>query len=285
MLLQKMNRGEKMSLAELMKKKEQLLDAHLNAQEIDLQGTGLHFSEMKLLKDVIQSEPSFLAYLEHPFIVEMLYRVGAVYMDAYAEEKIQAARYKGSDFEEGRNRSGKKTVQVAVLPSFVESFAYQSIDRDAHPTGFMPEETYSEAIETFQDTMVGFLQKRVVVKMFGNAAAEDISEQERRNVLAKEFIEAHLDVRSMHQRPLAIYPYNAEKVIQDVCHDSDFNVIVMGKNVYLSMQILDVDIFPHVNRFYLDENDINHGQVDFEINQISMFVFEKLKPLIRSVHP
>ncbi|RLB96967.1 MAG: hypothetical protein DRH90_24070 [Deltaproteobacteria bacterium] len=116
--------------------------------------------------------------------------------------------------------------------------------------------------------------------MFGDAVSEDSDEQKRRNALVKEFIEAHLDVRSMNQRPFVIYPGNAEKVIQDVCHDSDFNVIVLGRNVYLSMHILDVDTFPHVNRLYLDVSDIVHGQADYEISQISMFVFNKLKPLI-----
>ena len=66
------------------------------------------------------------------------------------------------------------------------------------------------------------------------------------------------------------------------CHDSDFNVIVLGKNVYLSMHILDVDTFPHVNRLYLDMMDIQHGQADYEISQISMFVFNSLKPFISS---
>jgi hypothetical protein len=282
MFLQKMNRGEKVGLSGLMVKKEQLLDPRLNADEIDLDGTGLHFSEMKLLKDVIQSEPSFIAYLEHPFIVEMLYRIGAVSMDSYVREKIHSARYKVSDFEKSPQRSGKKSVQVAVLPSIVESFAYQSIDTGTYPTGFMPEKTYFEAIQTFQDTMMRFLQELVLEQMFGDVAAEDTDEQERRNVLTKEFIEAHLYVRTVNQRPLVIYPDNADKVIQEVCHDSDFTVIVLGKNVYLSMQIFDVDTFPHVNRVYLDMGDIRHGQVDFEIGQISMFVFEKLHPLIRA---
>jgi hypothetical protein len=280
MLLQKMDRGEKMGLAELMGKKEQLLNPHVRADEIDLEGTRLHFSEMKLLKDVIQSEPSFMAYLEHPFIVDMLYRIGAVTMDSYVKEKIRSARYRDSGFKQSRETSDKKSVQVAVLPSIVESFAYQSVDTEAYPAGFRPEETYSKTIEAFQDTMIGFLQKLVVVQMFGDAATGDSDEQKRRNALAKAFIEAHLNIRFMNQRPLVIYPDNAEKVIQDICHDSDFNVIVLGKNVYLSMQILDVDTFPHVNRLYLDVSDIKYGQVDFEIGQISMFVFDKLKPFI-----
>jgi len=282
MLLQKMDRGEKVGMAELMDKRAQLLDPHIKAGEIDLEGTNLHFSEMKLLKDVIQSEPSFMAYLEHPFIVDTFYRIGAVSMDSYVLEKIQSARYRDSGFDQGRERPDKKSVQVAVLPSVVKSFAYQSIDIDAYPSGFMPEETYVEAIKTFEKTMIGLLQKLIMAQMFGGAVSEDSDEQKRRNALVKEFIEAHLDVRSMNQRPFVIYPGNAEKVIHDVCHDSDFNVIVLGKNVYLSMHILDVDTFPHVNRLYLDVSDIVHGQADYEISQISMFVFNKLKPLIPS---
>ncbi len=282
MLLQKMNRGEKIGLAQLMEKKQQLLNPQVKAEEIDLKGTHLLFSEMKLLKDVIQSEPSFMAYLEHPFIVEMLYKIGAVSMDAYVKKKIQSASYRDSGFERCREEAGKDFVQVAVLPSIVESYTYQSVDTGVYPTGFVPEKTYLETIERFQDTMIGFLQKRVVEQMFDDTAEGDADEQNRRNALAKEFIEAHLNIRFMNQRPFVIYPENAEKVIQDVCHDSDFNVIFLGKNVYLSMQILDVDTFPHVNRLYLDMSDINYGQVDFEIGQISMFVFDKLKPLIRS---
>lgn len=281
MLLQKMNRGEKIGLAELMEKREQLLNPNVRVEEIDLGGTRLLFSEMKLLKDVVQSEPSFMAYLEHPFIVEMLYKIGAVSMDSYVKEKIQAARYRDAGFEQGRE-SGKKSVQVAVLPSIVESFAYQSIDTNLYPTGFVPEDTYFEAIEAFQDTMIRFLQKLVLSQMFGDTVTGNADEEKRRNALVKEFIETHLNIRFMNQRPFVIHPENVDKVIQDVCHDSDFNVIVLGKNVYLSMQILDVDTYPHVNRLYLDMSDIKHGQVDFEIGQISMFVFDKLKPLIRS---
>lgn len=282
MLLQKMDRGEKVSMAGLMNKKAQLLDPDKSADEIDLDGTKLHFSEMKLLKDVIQSEPSFMAYLEHPFIVDMLYRIGAVSMDFYVREKIQSARYLDSDFEHGRIRPDKKSVQVAVLPSVVESFVYQSIDTDTYPSGFMPEESYFKAIKTFQETMTLLLQKLIMAQMFGDAAAGDSDEQKRRNAQVEEFIERHLDVRFLNKRPLVIYPGNAEKVIQDVCHDSDFNVIILGKNVYLSMHILDVDTFPHVNRLYLDMSDLVHGQADYEISQISMFVFNKLKPLILS---
>ena len=280
MLLQKMNREEKVGLAELMNRKAQLLDPRVPADEIRLEGTNLKLSEMKLLKNVIQAEPSFFAYLEHPFIVSMLYRIGAVEMDDYVQDKIRSARYTEAMLADGRKRPDNKSVQVAVLPSIIDAFAYQAVDTDAYPGGFMPREAYSGAVERFRDTLVGFLQKLVTAQMFGDAIANDTEEEKRRDASVKSFIEAHLDIRSLDRRPLVVYPENAAEVIQDVCHDADFNVIVLGKNVYLSMHILDVDTFPHVNRLYLDVSDILYGQAEFEISQISMFVFNKLKPLI-----
>ena len=280
MLLQKMGREEKVGLAELMNRKAQLLDPGVPAEEIRLTGTNLRLSEMKLLKSVLLAEPSFFAYLEHPFIVNMLYRIGAVEMDAYVQDRIRSARYTEAMLADGRKRPDNKSVQVAVLPSIIDAFAYQSVDTDVYPGGFMPQEAYTGAVKTFRDTLVGFLRKLVMAQMFGDGGAHDAEEEKKRDALANGFIETHLDIRSLDRRPLVVYPENAAEVIRDVCHDADFTVIVLGKNVYLSMHILDVDAFPHVNRLYLDVSDILYGQAEFEISQISMLVFNKLKPLM-----
>ena len=282
MLLQKMDRGEKVNMGALMDKKPQLLDPLVTAAEMDLGNTHLNQSEMALLKDVIQSKPSIMAYLEHPFLVDMLYRIGAAPMDAYVREKIQSARYTAYNVKPGQKKNQKKSVQVTILPSAIKSFVHQSINTHVYPSGFKPEETYLEAIQTFQHTMNRFLEKLVMAQMFDDDA-KDSDEQTQRHAVVMAFIEEHLDVMSMDRRPLVVYPENAEKVIKDVCHDSDFNVIVLGKNVYLSMHILDVDAFPHVNRVYLDVMDIRHGQVDYEISQISKFVFDRLKPHLSSI--
>ncbi len=91
-----------------MDKKAQLLDPRVTAFEIALGDTNLQFSEMKLLKDVIQSKPSFMAYLEHPFVVDMLYRIGAVAMDSYVREKSLSARYSRSALNRGRQKHPTK---------------------------------------------------------------------------------------------------------------------------------------------------------------------------------
>jgi hypothetical protein len=182
---------------------------------------------------------------------------------------------------DSRSQSSVITNRIGAVS--MDTFVHQAIETDAYPDGFKPDDTYTETIETFQKTMIGLLQKLVMTQMFGDVVTKDSDEQKRRDAQMKEFIETHLDVRSIKQRPLVIYPENAEKVIQDVCPESDFNVIVLGKNVYLSMQMLAVDTYPHVNRMYLDMVDIRHGQVDYEISQISMLLFNRLKPLLSSV--
>jgi hypothetical protein len=78
------------------------------------------------------------------------------------------------------------------------------------------------------------------------------------------------------KRPLVIYPGNADRVLPGTA--ADLNIILLGKDVYLALEIRpDKDIYPHTNRIYLDLMDVKHNQVDEEINQISAFIFSKLK--------
>jgi len=280
MLAQKLSRGEKISMAVLMQRKSQILDPQVPAENIVLDGTRLTLSEMRLLKDVIRSDPSFMTYLEHPFIVETLYRIGAVSMDTYVFEKIQLAHY--ADYQYGRTTGDDwdKTITVSILPSFANAFAYGDMDIDMYPSGLMPDETYIETIEILKNTMIRFLQKLVRAQMFGDSTATDAAEEKRRNVRVNAIIDEHVGIFNMTKRPLVVYPENAEKVLQHICPNADFNVIVLGKNVYLSLRISEVDTFPHANRVYLDAIDIKHEQVDYEISQISMYVFKKLKNYI-----
>jgi hypothetical protein len=70
-------------------------------------------------------------------------------------------------------------------------------------------------------------------------------------------------------------------VIQSLCPDADFNFVILGKNVYLSMVIDEnKDVFPFVNRVYLDIMDIGQSQSDYEIEQAGGYLFERLKRLV-----
>ncbi len=278
MLLQKISRDEKVSMSALMDRKPQLLDPQIPAEAIDLNDTGLIVSEMKLLKDLIQSDPSFITYLENPFIVETLYRIGAVHMDPYVRAKIHQANYANIAKGIPEKRSGDQTVTVSIVPSILADFEHTNIDTSKYPSGLMPVEDYNQAIEMLRDKLIQFLQQLIQAKMFAEGTPIDAAEQEGRIQQVNDFIQTHVNIVHLNQRPLVVYPENADKVLQPI--QADFNIIVLGKNVYLALHISDVDAFPHANRAYLDFIDVKHRQVDFEISQISMFVFNKLKDRI-----
>jgi hypothetical protein len=71
-------------------------------------------------------------------------------------------------------------------------------------------------------------------------------------------------------------------MLNDICPDADFSMIILGKNVYRSISFDDKrDIYPAVNRLYLDFLDVKFSQVSDEIEQVSRFIFSKLSALHR----
>ena len=280
MLLQKMLRGEKVAMGALMQEKTRILDPHVPAEKIDPANTGLTMAELKLLKDVIQSDAGFLPYLEHPHVVETLYRMGAVGMDPYVEAKIQKANYADLPGTTGCAGEPAKTVTITMLPSLSKAFAAHPIADDNKPGEFRADDTYLEATQIIEKTLFQFLQQLIGAKMFADTYTSQSGGNEAQMKQVNAFIDEHLDIIDMDQRPLVIHPENADTVLAQICANADFNIIILGKNVYLSMHISDVDTFPHANRVYLDIVDIRHNQAEYEISQVSMFVFNKLKSLI-----
>jgi len=275
MLLQKLSRDEKVRMSAVMARKSQILDPQIPAESIALDDTGLSNSEMKLLKDIIQSDPGFMTYLENPFIVETLYRIGAVSMDPYVRAKIQQANYEDSQWGIPATAPGDQAVSVAIVPSILADFQHAHVDTAKYPSGLMPEDDYNQAIEMLRAKLLRFLQKLIQAKMFTEDPTPGTTEQAERIQPVNDFIQTHVKILHLNQRPLVVYPENADKVLHHI--KADVNIIVLGKNVYLAMHISDVDAFPHANYIYLDLIDIRHAQVDYEISQISMFVFNKLK--------
>lgn len=71
-------------------------------------------------------------------------------------------------------------------------------------------------------------------------------------------------------KPIAIVPENADRVMEQLCPDVDFTVVVMGKNVYRSLFINpDADILPHKHLIYLDVDDVRYKMADEEIDALA----------------
>ena len=279
LLLQKIHRGEKARLDALVERKAFLTAPRMEPTDSDLQATGLNRQEMRLLGDVLQSEPVFGAYLQYPFLVASLYRLGAVTKDAFVDQKIEAANYALYPACSASQISSKGQVVIALLPSLTKEFEYGgAITKASSPFGFVPTPTLRAVTDSLQHQIVEHaialagrdFKKKGINKIL---AGDDQLTPALTKVITERVVFCVQD-----QRPLVIYPGNASRVLQDVSSLADLNIILLGKDVYLAMEIqTERDVHPHTNRIYLDLMDVKHNQVDEEVDQISTFILSKLK--------
>jgi hypothetical protein len=209
--------------------------------------------EFDFLKEVLQSEPALLQYMQHPFLVSTLKRIGVAQQDTFSLLADQMANYRQVS---STTPTGKKSpVTIAILPSM--NALFEATNGDVVPS---PE--YRQLVDELkQDILIG-LQRSGRQR---GPAAERLAEPA--------FITPY--------RPMVIHPQNAGRVIENVCPKADFVVIVLGKNVYRAMQIdPDNDIFPHEKRIYLDVSDIRYQQIDNEIEIIADAVLPMLTAAI-----
>jgi hypothetical protein len=282
MLLQKIHRGEKVNMSKLVQQKARLMNPDIDPDDIDAAETGLNISEVKLLKDVVASEPFFMDYLENPFLVDTLYRVGVVGLDDFVKEKISQARYAACGFPPNPAHDASKVVKIAILPSITREFEYQNVDAGKYHCGFKPAEEYVQASQGIQDKILDTTEQLVRAQMLSENLQKNIKAEMDVDALANQFVHQHVDFINLDKRPLVIYPENAASVIDSICPEAEFSIIILGENVYLSFYMNEVDIYPNVNRVYLDIMDIRHSQVDYELSQVSMFIFNRLKDEIKA---
>jgi hypothetical protein len=278
-IVQKIAKGEKVRMGNLMSQSS-LLDAPLTEPSpVELAMINLDAEELKLLQDVIYAEPFFKDYLEDPFLVEALHRVGIVEMDEYVGNKIEAADYSHLAAEYPRETGQDTLLRVAILPSMTRSFDFQARGTPGFPLGFRANDEYTLAAEALKGKLRAALQQRVLSRLQGKGDVP-LSREERERKAA-DMVNTHLQFLDLDKRPLVIYPDNAEKMIQSLCPDADFNFIILGKNVYLSIYIDEErDVFPSVNRMYLDIMDVGQTQSDYEIDQAGEYLFDRLKAFV-----
>jgi len=279
LLLQKIHRGEKARLDALVERQGLLTVPQMEPTDSDLQATGLNRQELRLLGDVLRSEPVFSGYLQYPFLVDSFYRLGAVAKDAFVTQKIADANYELYPACSPSPAPSKERVVIALLPSLTNEFEYGDADAKAlSPYGFKPTPTFRAVTDSLQRRIVEHtitLARRDLKETgFEKAVlAEDQLKPALNTVIAERVVFCVQD-----QRPLVIYPGNAARVLQEVAPKADLNIILLGKDVYLAMEIRpEKDVHPHTNRIYLDLMDVKRNQVDEEIDQISTFIVSKLE--------
>jgi hypothetical protein len=257
-LVHKLNRGEKVGLAAMIRGKGLFTPGSRDPREAELAAMNLSDTEFNFLKAVFQSEPAFLRYMEHPFLVSTLRRIGVVEQDAFTLSADQFANYRRWACPSGKPLD-PSPVTIAILPSMNPMF-----DASPGPAGAVtPSRDYQTIVDLLKKAILDGLDRK-------HPDADPSARIERRPVFFTP------------GRPMAIHPGNAGRVIEEVCPKADFTLILLGKNVYRAIHIdPDNDVYPHEKRIYLDVDDIQYRQIDDDIETI----VDAIRPALTAAAP
>ena len=247
----------------------------------DLEAINLNADEMQLLKDVFQSEPSLYSYLKSHFLIEALNNIGVIETNPFAEKIIQEANYTKYSCRSFGGSWNDDSIKISFLPSMIKEFYYGDSHHGLYSHGFKPTQHLNEMMNKLKKEILGKTEALIYRKINKEKV---IIGKKKWEALWEKIVKEKITFYNEDERPLVIYPDNARQAIQDVCPEADFSIILIGKDIYLSVDIdRDKDIYPHTNRFYIDITDIKYSQTDDETDRISEFIFSKLKDYLEEI--
>jgi hypothetical protein len=225
--------------------------------------------EYRLLKDVLKADPQLLRYLYNPFLVKALADVGVIRRDRYVARMSRQANYRRLKDDGPLLNIGGAAVTIAILPSMTKEFV--TCDQPAavggHP--FAPTETYHRLTEG--------LRLAIVQNALQRTGRRD-NPLLQRAPLGEDFVRREVSFFIVESRPLLVTPQNAEQVISDICPTADAVLVLLGEDVYRAVEIdPNRDVYPSVNRWYLDIRDVRYGDVQAELDQVGDIVHRKLR--------
>ena len=243
LLLRKLARDEGVSLAAIRRHRAQFMNPTTAIDAPALAAMNLSETEFHFMGAVFRSEPAFLQYMQHPFIVSTLKRIGVATPDTAAPMADLTDSYRPWACPPAA--TGPATLTVAILPSMTAMFDVPA--EAGGPVTPTPE---------FQ-------------RLIGRLQAAIRAGRQRRMANGNDTVDRPLRFWTPG-RPMAVHPQNAGRMIEIVCPDADFTVILLGKNVYRALFIdPDRDIYPHERRLYLDVDDIRYQNLDETADRIA----------------
>ncbi|MFC1516618.1 hypothetical protein ACFL7E_07670, partial [Thermodesulfobacteriota bacterium] len=247
----------------------------------DLDAMNLNIDEMRLLMDIFENEPYLYDYLNSNFLVDAFYKAGVIEKDAFVKNIIQKANYKQYNCRHSGGSYSNDAVTISFLPSMTKEFYYGNSREGLSHYGFKPTEHFDEMTNKFKDEILEKTKSIVYAEITKGTTKIGRKEWE---TLWERIVTEKIAFYKEDARPLVIYPGNAQQAVQDVCPKTDFAVILLGKDVYLSMHIeTGKDTYPDVNRLYIDIMDIKYDQVQEEIGQIGEFICSQLSDYLEAI--
>jgi hypothetical protein len=278
LLLQKIHRNERISLKALVEREDKFREKEGVFSPHDLKAMNLNREEARLIRDIVLREPHFFTYLRCPCLIASLYQTGALQGDDYVIGKLDDAHYKAFPCRHFGGPKKGGAINIAVLPSLTKEFSFGERGELFEPYGFRPTDFFREMTESLKEEILKQTKTTLFTEINRYRADRSKIRGEAWAELWKRIVEKKISFSIQDQRPMVVHPENAERVIQDVCKGADLTIILLGKNVYLSLTIDDTrDVYPHVNRFYVDIMDIKHNQIQEVTEQIGLFIYERLK--------
>jgi hypothetical protein len=281
-LLKKMNAGEKINLDAFLMRDKNLLNPDYEPTQNDLAATRLSEKEMTFLRNVFLSEPAFYRYLTSPFLLKELEDTGLLVPGKFTEKMIQSAHYTTFERKSSKEPEQKRAVKIALLPSMTREFICGNHQPSLSQYGFKPTE-FLESILHKLKTEILESTRNALLTMLSRPPYPKLTEAQWCK-LWQEIRENDIIFCVENEKPLAIYPENASEVIGEICPEADFTVILMGKNIYRAIFFDPAkDVFPSVNRLYVDIMDIEYDQTGEEIQMIGRFICSRLKNRIKQM--
>lgn len=278
LLLQKIHRTEKINLKALIDRDGLLLYPGLEPSKEDLDAINLKPAELKLIRDVIKSEPRIYQYLKSPFLVKAFYETGAIKGGAFVKQRIRDANYKRYQCSRFGGSHKLDALKILILPSMTREFYHGDSNRNLSRHGFKPTEFFDEMVKKLREEILSATKTRLrkeFIRLRKGKPEISVSQWDK---LWTRIAEENISFYIEDERPLVIYPENAEQVIRDICPEADFTVILLGKNVYKSISFDKIrDVYPFVDRLYIDIMDIKHSETEEETEKISDFICSRLK--------
>ncbi|MCJ7686827.1 MAG: hypothetical protein MUO68_21305, partial [Desulfobacteraceae bacterium] len=283
-LLQKIHRTEKINLKALVDREELLLDPGLEPSKEDLNAMNLKPAELKLIKDIIESEPRIYQYFKSPFLIKAFYDTGAIEEGEFVRQKIREASYKRYRCSRFGGSDKLDALKILFLPSMMREFYHGDSNRGLSPYGFKPTEFFDEMTKKLVKEILSATKTRMrkeIIPLRKGKPEISVSQWEKLWALIGE---KNISFYIEDERPLIIYPENAEQVIRDVCPETDFTVILLGRNIYKSILFDNTrDAYPSVDRLYINIMDIKHSEIEEQMEKISEFICSRLKDRIREM--
>jgi hypothetical protein len=235
LLLKKLHRKEKVRMAGIDRYIALFSPGERDASRAELEAMQLTASEFRFLKRIFTSEPAFFNYMRHPFIVAAFRKIGIVEQDPFTLSADLTATYNHLRRTQKKRTIGRP-LTIAIIPGMNPMF-------DPGEKG--------DCLKPTEDYLT--LQKNIQTAIFQKMGNDTVKRS------------TSIDFFTPNQ-PIAIVPANADRVMEQLCPQANFTVVLMGKNVYRGLFIDPAsDVLPHKNYLYLDVDDIRYGMVDEDI--------------------